>query len=230
MRRLDLSDTGFSSSWYFRVPDARDDDPSHEVDFRESVLGDLATVFSICARYDLFHPTSVWNDDCEPLAFVDSSSDGVIQQLRRWLQSGTLGCEIVQINGYGHVELPEGGRARQDGLIGIGGVRLFQRQIVIFTRKSVWVPIRIDKTYEFEWQVELARSNAKRLERCLRDVRAALGAEVSPAPDEVDGSEPIWQVGFELYVNPEILLREYASSPPPGLADPGPFLYKGRGS
>ena len=117
-------------------------------------------------------------------------------------------------------------KARVENLIGIGPVRLFERQISIYTDKSIWVPLNIDKTYQFNWQVEMARLNAPRFEKCLAEIHQSLGTKVSPQADEIDKDNPVWQIGFRVFINPEILVREYASSPPPGLFSLDEFLYK----
>jgi hypothetical protein len=227
MKHLSLPDTGFSLSWKFYAPGPQYENYPDDSAVTEGVLTDLSKVFSICARHELFYPVSILDNDAEPLALTGSSLDAIIEQIRQLLESGAITYEIIQINGYGYVHLTGGEKARQDNLIGIGSIRMFERQLSIFTTKSVWVPISIDKTYNFDWQVALALSNAGRLEQCLKDIHTALGIQVSPEPGETDRGNPIWQAGFRLYINPEILLREYALSPPPGLAHPGPFLYTG---
>lgn len=225
MKQLNLPDTGFSLSWNFHEPGARYQNYPDDPAVLESVLADLANVFTIGARHELFYPVTILDNDTEPIAFTGTRVDEIIDHIRQLLQNGTITYEIIQISGYGYVQLPGGEKARQDDLIGLDSIRLFERQLGIFTTKSVWVPISIDKTYNFDWQVELAQLNAHRLEKCLEDMYTALGMQVLPAPDETDKEHPIWQAGFKLYLNPEILLDEYASSPPPGLTDPGPFLY-----
>jgi hypothetical protein len=74
--------------------------------------------------------------------------------------------------------------------------------------------LSIDTTYRFDWQIELARLNSKRLESCLKAIYDILKINVYPGPKEMDKEYPIWQSGFRLFVNPEILKREYAENKP----------------
>lgn len=226
MNQMNAPYMGFTLSWNFYTTDnpyAGYPDDRTAID---GVLEDLAKILSICARHELFFPTSILNDENEPVLFKSDDINKILQQIKQMLESNAITYEITQISGYGIVHLPGGEKARQDDLIGIGSARLFERQVNIFTSKSVWVPVCFDDSYNFDWQVELAGLNGSRLEQCLKDIHEALGTMVSPAPGETDKENPVWQAGFKLYVNPEILIREFESSPPPGLTALGTFLYK----
>ena len=222
-----IPDMGFSLSWsFYNEADQRYEGYPENAAAISSVLEDMSVIFSIAARHELFFPESIRNDTGEQIALEAGTQAAVIEQIRKMMEQGEITYEIEQIRGYGLIELPGGEKVRTDNLIGIGPVRLFERQINIYTTKNIWVPINIDKTYQFNWQVELARLNGIRLEKCLEEIHQALGTMVSPQPGEVDQDNPVWQAGFRLFVNPEILVREYESSPPPGLQNLGEFLFK----
>lgn len=225
MKQMNVPYMGFSLSWNFYTTDNRYAGYPEDRAAIDGVLDDLAKIFSICARHELFFPVSITNDEEETVLFENDDAGKILEQIRLMLEKNVITYEIVQINGYGLVYLPGGEKARQENLIGIGSIRLFERQISLFTLKSIWVPVLFDDSYQFNWQVELATLNAPRLQQCLEEIHQALGTEVSPAPGETNRENPVWQAGFRLYVNPEILIREFESSPPAGLAGPEPFLY-----
>lgn len=214
------SDCFFSLGWRFEP------DPIRPARPPPPLLGDLLTILAITTRHELLIPTHV-QDGGRRIALAADSAEEFIDRLAVLLETGELGPYLDTIAGHGLVERPDGARVRQDDLIVLQDLRLSERIYSVVTRKSLWTPIVIDRSYGFEWQVELADRNGPRLERCLREIDAALGLAVDPPPHVLDREYPIWVRDFRLYTSTEILRHEFATNPPPGLASIDRFIAPG---
>ncbi|MDC0669548.1 hypothetical protein [Nannocystis radixulma] len=213
-------DSFFSLGWRFEPDPDRPAQPS------PPSLADLLAILKITMQHELLIPTHV-EDRGRRISLPADSAEAFIDGLAALLHAGELGPYLDDIAGHGLVERPDGTRVRQDNLIFLQDLRLSERIYSVVTRKSLWTPIALDRSFGFEWQVELADRNGPRLERCLRDIHAALGLAVEPAPHELDREQPIWIRDFKLYTSTEILRHEFATNPPPGLASIDRFIAPG---
>lgn len=195
------------------------------------LLADLVQILDVTARHELLVPQSIRiGRHCVSLAEVPPGGPpgGHERQLQAVLGAWQGDLDIEDIRGYGMVERADGTRAPLQNLLYIRASGLARREYYLLTRKSLWTPISLDRTFHFDWQTELADRNGPRLERCMREIHAALGdLSCQPAPDELDRDEPIWIFDFKLYTNPEILRREFECEPPPGLASIDRYLCPG---
>ncbi|PCC73425.1 hypothetical protein SAMN02745121_02846 [Nannocystis exedens] len=213
-------DSFFSVGWRFEP------DPARPAQAPPPLLGDLRAILAITARHELLIPSQV-QDRGRRIALQADSAEEFIDRLSALLETGELGPYLDEIAGHGRVERPDGTRVRQDGLIFLQDLRLHERTYSVGTRKSLWTPIALDRSFGFEWQVELADRNGPRLERCLREIDAALGLAVDPPAHELDREQPMWIHGFKLFTSPQILRSEFAADPPPGLASIERFIAPG---
>ncbi|WAS90568.1 hypothetical protein [Nannocystis punicea] len=213
-------DSFSSPGWRFAADPARPTEPP------PPLFGDLLAILAITTRHELLIPSHV-QDRGRRIALEVDSAEEVIARLSALLHAGELGPHLDEIAGHGLVERPDGTRVRQDGLLSLQDLRLHDRAYSLVTRKSLWTPIALDRSFGFEWQVELADLNGPRLERCLRDIDAALGLAVEPPRHELDREHSLWIHDFKLFTNPEILRREFAANPPPGLASIDRFIAPG---
>jgi hypothetical protein len=199
----------FSRSWQFFNPD----DASYSLDnISETIFSDLTTLFEIAAKHQLFYPTCI-DDNSDKIELGQASISETVAQIRNLINSGSLRGEIDRIGGNGMVVLPDGTTITQPDLITIDSFRLFERSFSIRLGYNCWTPLTIDYQSDdvFSWQIELAKQNNHRLESFLKELYETLGILVSPDTDELDKEETFWQHGFKLYVDPELLQREYAS-------------------
>lgn len=218
MSNGDFPSFGFTVSWNFRKHEEAD---GFSLD---RILDDVEVVLAICRKHDLLYPTHYLESGPQPIPLDDGDPRVVTDFLRHEIRSKDLRGEITSIGGYGTVHIGAGRTARQDDLLTIDSIRLFEYNFTLETRVNCWTPLFMDKDYMFHWQVELAQLNATRLERCLREVHDSLDYEVVPDVDELDSDNPVWQKGFRLYWNPQILRREYRDAPPPGPFDLEEYL------
>lgn len=206
MNNLKLHPLGFSLSWNFYN---EEEEPSVA-----KILDNLESVLSICQKYELLIPTHYLDDDLQAHAFGQNSIKDIIAELREKIETKELYGEIVSIGGEGLVYLGVEKTMKQKDLLTIESIRLYEQNLTIQARVNCWTPLAMDTDYNFHWQIELALFNEDRLERCLREIHEALGAEVEPEEGELDRDEAIWQKGFQLFWNPEILEREHRNNPP----------------
>ncbi len=196
---------GFGLNWNFH----QEEHPS-----TTRILKDLEIVLSICQKHELLNSTYYLDDDVQKHFFEEISLEAIIKDLYEKVEGQELAGEIVRIGGDGWIYLDSGEKVRQTDLLTIDSIRLFQRSITVQTRINCWTPLAMDDAYDFHWQVDLSLLNESRLERCLREIKQSLGGKVEPEEDEIDRDQPVWQKGFRLYWDPEILQREYAWKPP----------------
>lgn len=178
------------------------------------VLKDLKTILSICQKHDLLVPRYYLDGESNRHSVDNTSYELLLEDLLNRVNKNEITGEIARIGGEGWVFLSSGKKEKQTDLITIDSIRLFERNITIQTRINCWTPLAMDDDYNFHWQVELSLANEDRLERCLREIQQSLGAEVEPSEDEIDNEQPVWQKGFRLYWNPEVLQREFTLSQP----------------
>lgn len=213
-------DSFFALSWRFAP------DPGRPAQTSRGLLDDVLAILAITARHELLFPTHV-HDGARRIALEVDSVAAFVERLAALIDAGEVGPYLDEIGGHGLVARPDGARVRQDGLISLQDLRLGEREFSVVTRKSLWTPIALDRSFGFEWQVELADLNGPRLEQCLREIDVALDLAVEPAAHELDREQPIWIRGFKLFTSPEILRREFACEPPPGLASIDRFIAPG---
>lgn len=217
---------GFSLSWcFYSESDNSYENYLQDKQVNENILNDLFNILTTCSKYELFFATHITKDDGIEAAFKSENTNDIINEIRAMLLSGEITYEIEKIRGYGYVAISEEEKIKCEDLVYLDSIRLFERTISLSTSKSIWVPISIDKTYEFKWQIELAERNGPRLTNCLQEIYEKLNISVSPQINELTNDFPVWQFGFKLYLNPEILKRELHSqtlTEEPGLDK---FLY-----
>ncbi|WP_434418285.1 hypothetical protein [Nannocystis pusilla] len=218
--RESYPDSFFSLSWRFAP------EPERPAQASRGLLDDVLALLAITARHELLIPTHV-HDSGRRIALEGDSVEAFVERLAALMDAGEVGPYIDEIGGYGLVARPDGARVRQDDLIALQDLRLGEREFSVVTRKSLWTPIALDRSFGFEWQFELADLNGPRLERCLQEIDAALDLAAEPAAHELDREQPIWICGFKLYTSPEILRREFAADPPPGLSSIDRFVAPG---
>lgn len=208
---------GFNRFWQFSDDeDTRYSNYLNDKVPTENILNDIKNILIICEQYEILFPTYYIGDDQQKHFFQNTSIDGIIAYLRTKIFNNNLTYEIKEIGGYGYVYIENGMKARQENLISIENIRFFERAIDLYTKVSVWSPIRFDNNYHYEWQIELANNNAPRLEKCLQDIYHYLAINVYPPPKELDKEEALWQYNFKLYPNQEILKQRYHEDPPDG--------------
>lgn len=195
---------GFWLSWHFSSHNHNYS--SHSI-IPEQVYEDIYNILTISSKYKLLIPTYIYNNG-EKIYFQSTSIEDIIDEIKMILKSNMITSEIDTIGGYGTVYTSETEFEYQEDLILLEAIRFFERNMYIQTSKSVWVPINFDENYNFEWQLKIAELNAHRLENCLSEISEILNTDVYPSKDELDKDSPIWQKGFKLFVNPEIIIRQ----------------------
>lgn len=217
---------GFGVYWHFfdKNPDRYEEYNQNRLVDKQALI-DLSNLLSILAQHRLLFPTHIL--DGQPLTKIEIQGDTVqnsINNIVDIVAKNKIEAEIFQIAGYGYVLDEQNEFVLQEDLIVVDSFRFFQRTFSLSTNKSVWVPISLDDTYQFNWQIQLTRNNCPRLEASLREIKAALEIEMYPAEDEIDRDNPIWIKGYKPYINPSILLREYQKNPPSEPFDLQEFL------
>jgi hypothetical protein len=195
---------GFWLSWYFS---SHNHNYSSHYIVPEQVYQDIYNILVITSKYKLLVPTYIYNNG-EKIYFQSTSIEDIIYEIKNILNSNVITSEIDRIGGYGIVYTSETEFEYQEDLILLDTIRFFERNICITTSKSVWVPINFDENYKFEWQMEIAKFNSYRLENSLIEVSKILNIDVYPSKDELYKDTPVWQKGFKLFVDPEIIIRQ----------------------
>ena len=131
----------------------------------------------------------------------------VIDEIKTVAKSKMITGEIERIEGKS-IMYNDGKEEIVNDLLTIDSFRFFERKFSICTSKSVWIPISIDIEYSYQWQIKLYESNAHRLVNVLKKIYHSLDLKVDPSPEELNKESPIWQLGFRLYPNLEILKDE----------------------
>jgi hypothetical protein len=193
---------GFHRVWQFVYENSVDD---------EVFLGGLRLALDILRRRELLIPTYMTGQ--RMYDFVGLETEAVIDAIRSVLLSGKDDV-IVTLGGYGMVYHPEGGHTLVRDLVSIYTIILSAREFSFSTECHVWVPLSVDQTNEYSWQIDEAELNASRLEMALAEFRDAFGLDGSPKDSDEDRDEPIWIKGLKLYVSPGLLLRELKRNPP----------------
>lgn len=214
MKKVNFPYAGFWVSWHFQDVKAVEYEQylSNKV-VMSGVYVDLEYLLRVLFKYELLIPTYVITDPYQKIHIEGATFEKTIETLKELISLQKLTFEI-SVGGYGIVYDDKNQALIQENLILVNNFRFFQRGFNISTTKSLWVPISLDDTYQFNWQIQLARNNCPRLEASLREIKAALEIEMYPAEDEIDRDNPIWIKGYKPYINPSILLREYQKNPP----------------
>ncbi|HEY9258679.1 hypothetical protein [Chitinophaga sp.] len=205
MEHVDFPDSGYHNTWYF-YDDAPEGYPTIQAlqkgaPIPDTVFEDLERVLAITIKYDLLTPTYIRLDDI--IAIPGDNLPDFMANLKAVL-AGKNALSIFSIGGYGKVMLPNGEAGIQADLITIEDVLFFDRDLNVSTSKSVWVPISIDHTHQFQWQLPLAQLNAVRLQNALKEIKQTL--KISDAnPDETDPDNPFVIKDYKLYLHPDII-------------------------
>ncbi|WP_437515599.1 hypothetical protein [Sorangium sp. So ce1099] len=218
---------GFTLSWYFGgAGDHKDSSHLQSGEADAQRLKDIRGVLTVCRKHELLFPEFLIVDGGERIELRGSAVDQVVEQIGQLIASKEISHEIDRIGGHGYVYLPDGESIGQDNLVTIDSIRFSERLLCVRTSVSVWVPIAIDDTYSFAKQVDLARRNGPRLESCLKEISDELHLPATPDVQEVDREYPIWQAGFKLFANPEILEREFRSASASEMEEIRPFFFR----
>ncbi len=204
--------SGYTISWNFYTMDSMYEDFFSTKEVNENVYNDLFEVLKILHDEKLFFPTKIILDKGS-LELNTENLDEVIRKIRTVVESKMITAEIDQIQGKS-ILYNNGEEEIIDDLLTIDEFRFFERKFSICTSKSVWIPISIDLTYSYQWQTKLYESNAYRLEKALKKIYQSLGLKVEPSPEELSKESPIWQLGFRLFPNLEILEDEFRRRKP----------------
>ena len=226
MKNVNFPYAGFFLSWTFQGNGGGlyDDYSTTTGLVDQQVFDDITMTLKILNKYELLNPQYILDEKRNKRYFQSSDIDLIVNEIKQMVDDQLLLGEVGRIGGVGVVDLANGERVIQEDLVLLESIRFFERLITVATGKSIWIPISIDTTYDFDWQIELAKLNAPRLEKCLRELYSKLQLDVSPSPNEIDKDEAIWMKNFKLYVNPSILKREYELNPPEEPFDINEFL------
>jgi hypothetical protein len=205
MKHVDFPDSGYHNTWYF-YDDAPEGYPTIQdlqkgAPIPDTVFEDIERVLAITIRHELLTPTYIRLD--EIIEITCGNLPDFMTALKNVLADKNA-LSIFSIGGYGKVMLPDGEPGIQEDLITIEDVLFFDRDLNISTAKSVWVPISIDNTHQFQWQLPLAQLNAGRLQNALKEIKQTL--KISDAnPDETDPDNPFVIQDYKLYLHPDII-------------------------
>ncbi|PSL43130.1 hypothetical protein CLV51_109124 [Chitinophaga niastensis] len=205
MKKVDFPDSGFHNTWYF-YEDIPAGYPTIQAlqkgaPIPDAVFEDIRHVLAITIQHELLIPTYIRLDDV--IEIENDSLDTFMAGLKKVLADKQV-LSIFSIGGYGKVLLPDDEPGWQQDLITLEDVLFFDRDLNISTAKSVWVPISIDDSHQFQWQLPLAKLNAGRLELALQEIKQALKISDAP-PDEPDPDSPFVIKDFKLFLRPEII-------------------------
>lgn len=212
MNKHFLAYSGFSLSWTFYDESHADESMPNQDAVTKHILTDVETVLTILHKHELLFPKYVLID--KKVEVIAESVGDFVSQLRSIIDTQREFLAIDRITGSGFVYLNNTEKLLVEDVVSFEDIRFTERKFDISTTKSLWVPININTHYDFEWQIEIANLNNPRLEYALTEIHQSLPLTVEPAPDEIERSAPIWMKGFKLYLNPEILKREYQQNPP----------------
>ncbi len=204
---------GFGLSWHFHGNDYDANKYDKDLIMPSMVYEDIYKVLTITSELGLLFPTYIDDSKTGKIYFKSNKISDIILELREIINTYNITYQIDTIGGYGIVYTNEKEFEYQEDLILLKDIRFFERLLCIYTYKSVWVCLNFDQNYHFEWQLDLARLNGFRLESCLRKIYDTLKIDVTPAPDELDRDEQIWQKGFKLYVNPTLISHKEEEYP-----------------
>lgn len=205
MKQVDFPDSGYHNTWYF-YEDAPQGYPTIQAlqkgaPIPNTVFEDLERVLAITIRHELLTPTYIRLDDIIEIP-GDNLPDFMANLKNVLAEKRPL--SIFSVGGYGKVMLPDGEAGIQTDLITIEDVLFFDRDLNVSTAKSIWVPISIDHTHQFQWQLPLAQLNAGRLQNALKEIKQTL--KISDAnPDETDPDNPFVIKDYKLYLHPDII-------------------------
>jgi len=212
MRKDKYPYSGYTISWLFYDLTTIYEDYFFTKKTNQNVYNDLLEILKILKDEKLFFPTKIFLDN-GVLEFNTECLDEVISKIKKLVEAKKIIAEISRIQGKSIV-YNNGKEEIIDNLLTIDSIRFFERQFSISTSKSIWIPISIDVEHSYEWQIKLYKSNAPRLERALKKLYSSLDLKVDPSPSELNKECPIWQLGFKLYPDIEILKDEYNSKKP----------------
>lgn len=215
MKEINLPYIGFTISWSFYD---RNDRRYQNYEFNrkppENIVSDIESILLICQKFELLFPTYYSDRPGNKIYFETDNIVQIIDTLKKKIANNEIEAEISRIGGYGYVYKKDNEKAIQQDLISIDDIRFFERSFRICTRRGCWIPIAIDETYQFNWQITLAKLNSVKLETCLQSIQERLSICVSPGANEIEKEKPIWQKGFKLYATPSLLQREFTNNPP----------------
>jgi hypothetical protein len=209
MKEMAFPYCGFSTEWTFYDESMFAQQQPSNRKILNQVFKDIKNLLNLLFKYQLLFPTHLqFGSPAQRLNLKSSRAENILAEIKKWIQIGVLtDAEYVGIEGYGYVDLPDGTQGKQEHLIYVHIYSFRQRNFIIGTSKSLWVPLSIDASYQFAWQGGIADLNAERLQKCLETVHRQLNINVEPDATELDRDQSIWQKGFQLYLNPEILER-----------------------
>lgn len=205
MKNVDFPDSGYHNTWYF-YEDAPEGYPTIQAlqkgaPIPDTVFEDIARVLAITIHHELLTPTYIRLDD---IIEIPNNSLAEFMAALKQVLADKRALSIFSIGGYGKVLLPDGETGIQADLITIEDVLFFDRDLNVSTAKSIWVPISIDNTHQFQWQLPLAKLNAGRLQSALKEIKQTL--KISDAnPDEKDPDNPFVIQDYKLYLHPDII-------------------------
>lgn len=205
---------GFFLKWCFYEDSLRYKNYQNNRRVDDQVFMDIIDVPNITSKHNLLQPTYLYNKG-EKVTFKSDNIKEIVTEIEYMISNGRLSFEIERIGGTGVIYTSPSTFVNREDILLLESFRFFERQICLSTSKSLWVPINLDINYKFEWQIEIAALNAPRLEVCLNEIFEKLKINVEPTPHELRKEYPIWQKGFKLFINPEIVKREYQEKPHP---------------
>jgi hypothetical protein len=92
----------------------------------------------------------------------------------------------------------------------LASLRFFERQVVVESRKDVWLPFSLQVDDSWKNQIDLASINRKILSNFLRALLKKLKRlEIEPDFEETSQSEYVIQKGTEVYLSPTVLKHEW---------------------
>lgn len=215
MKTVDFPYAGYTVNWVFK-----DADDHLYKDYEvmgvpnEQIFEDMRIVLMNCMDTRLLFPTHLMSPVKYELSSPSTDLDQIMDEIQLLIKTRKIVGKI-DICGYGLVEMPGASPAVQEGLILIKDFNFSERSFLISTDKSIWIPIAIDTSYHYVWQIELAEMNAPRLEKCLLNIHNKTDISVYPGPNDIARAAPMWQRGFKLYPSREVLERSYNEDPPP---------------
>jgi hypothetical protein len=207
MEKIDLPYMGFYLSWFFldRANTGYKESIKQQ-NFSSEMRTDLLCILNVLEKYELLFVDSFRDEKGDVCAVTDKFD--LIKSIETRIENGEMNFEIMNIDGNGMVYFPDNVKKLTRNLISID-FRLSEKNFSIDTSKSIWSPLSIDQTYEYSWQIELARLNNWRLENCLKEIHKITATTMEPAPDELDREEQLFLFNYKVYLPRTFLIEEW---------------------
>lgn len=124
-------------------------------------------------------------------------------------------CFLFGIKGDTVIYTDEGEEI-YSGIFSLDSFQTFKQYFLLSTKSDIWLPMSFDKdSYSFVWNLERYNLNYYRVPAVLKKINDILGWENESLLVREFNELGSLQIGYDLFLSPETITREYNENPNP---------------